>query len=355
MDNNVNRAVLLYQNWESKKSELMSIGAVNGRDLSKIQYNFLKSGLERISLNPSADEKLCVKVLESTAVKIRRQIYPNLFIRVLHRIKDRLIDKPSRLNAFINEKESNISAITKALNDNGITMVSGGIEQYLDYESLAIKIPVTSQVQNDKTLDIDLHLVKYDQGDYKFKNYSASLTSNKSPTDKKTMIIDAKSGLTPSEVTNLLEGRPVQKNFEKTDGFMGQKWIQLDLNNTDQQGHQKTKEYHSEYGFDLKGLLLKHAGQLKVPGLKDEKTYRSLTAGNKVSFTIHGIGEFTLQANLALQTLDIYNKANGLVSTKSLEDHVNKVLDLGKAEFKVFQLRDQKQDNKLDNSQSMVI
>lgn len=111
----VNRAEQLWKNWEERQKELENLaGFGNDHNLSiqKLKYDFLRSGIYRLSSSPLEKEQLCLHVIRSVTAKLEKQLYPNPMIRILHRLKALVYDKPVHLKEFNKQKTENLEQLT---------------------------------------------------------------------------------------------------------------------------------------------------------------------------------------------------------------------------------------------------
>jgi hypothetical protein len=119
MERNVNRAEQLYRNWEAQQKQLESLTSADSRVIQQQKYDYLRQGLYRLSLNPSDSEKLLMRVIGSVTDKLQKQLYPNPIVRLLHRLKTAVYDKPAHLSEFVKQREENLQQLKGQLN-NGV-------------------------------------------------------------------------------------------------------------------------------------------------------------------------------------------------------------------------------------------
>lgn len=317
MKNAINRAGQLWQNWETKRLELQNltgIGEEGTLALKRRQYDHLRYGLYRLSASPREQESLHVHAIGAVVNQLQKQLYPQPLLRLLHRLKAALLDKPLHLEEFERQRRENLASLKDELKAKGFASFNGRLEEYLDYETRGITIPITSQLSADSRLDIDLQLISDQTGRYHLQGFEA--TRKKSGEADRSFAFSQDTGLTATEALNLLEGRAVRKSLLQADGSPVQKWVKLDLTQTQAQW----QEYHPAYPFDLKAELaaLSQAG---VPGLHKEKLLQSLEAGNPLKLEPPGKGAYELQADPAEKRITIYNEAGQPVTlTKLIKD-----------------------------------
>jgi hypothetical protein len=173
---------------------------------------------------------------------------------------------------------------------------------------------LTHQVDfgKDSTLST-LHFRKSEQSDmYFFNSYNVALKKMQDDAVmKQTFYINKGNNITLKEAFNLMSGRSVNKELTNKDGQTYNAWVQLNFKETDPAGNFKVKQYHENYGFDLKEALRK----LPIVELKTEKEssdlIRSLQKGNKQSATLQMDGttqKVFIEANPQFKTLIIYDQ-----------------------------------------------
>lgn len=105
--------------------------------------------------------------------------------------------------------------------------------------------------------------------------------------------------LTANKVVNLMEGRAVKS---------GDRWLQLDLNDKDQDGNYRMKQFYPAYGFDLEKTLEQWAiKEMKKPDLK-QQLISALRSGEKVQATLDLKGEkvaVNMQVNPQFKTMTV--------------------------------------------------
>ncbi len=162
-------------------------------------------------------------------------------------------------------------------------------------------------------LESNLHFRKSDQTDlYFFNRHDASL---KHPTDntrdqQQSFYVNKGHGVTLKEAYNLLDGRAVYKELVNKEGEKYQAWMQLDFNQKDPNGNNKIKQYHENYGFDLKAQLQ----QFPIKELGDEQQKQRLEMamqkGNLQAVTLVKEGKeerLFIEANPQYKTLNVYD------------------------------------------------
>ncbi len=201
---------------------------------------------------------------------------------------------------------------------------------------------------NKREIEATLHFKKSDTTDmYFFNKYDTRLKNEKDETLSQTFYINKGWGVTLKEAYNLLNGRAVHKELTNKDDQKYKAWIQLDFSTKDKNGNYERKQYHENYGYDLKEMLSYF--QLKeMKSEVDMKTLiRSLEKGNVQMVTFQGPdkeSKIFIEANPQYKNFNLYdNKMNRLGQEQRQELMKKPELDQAKGQS---QDKDLKQDAK---------
>ena len=298
MDQDLNRVEQLWYNWEEKQQQLehlMGTGPDSALAIQQRKYDFMREGLYRLSAKPTEKEKLFLHAITLVTARLHKQLYPNRVARLIHLVKAVLYDKPMHLRQFEKQKQESVELLKHKLNVLGLGSYTGKLENFMDYESRDIAIAMTTQLPEKGTLDVLLHLERNGFGQYRFHDYHATVSHDGLPIRTQTFYADT--SINAREAVNLLEGRAVRKSYEKADGSISHKWLQLDFGSTMVGDNYKMKEFHTDY--DLKKEIVELTAKIGVTGLSKEKLLQSMEQGNQVYFTgRHPVNEMMyLEAN----------------------------------------------------------
>lgn len=109
---------------------------------------------------------------------------------------------------------------------------------------------------NKREMEATLYFKKSPDTDmYFFNKYDTRLKNEKDETLAQTFYLNKGWGVTLKEAYNLLNGRAVHKELADKQGEKYQAWIQLDFSVKDKHGNYERKQYHHNYGYDLKEAL----------------------------------------------------------------------------------------------------
>ncbi len=170
---------------------------------------------------------------------------------------------------------------------------------------------VYSAELNKKPFEAVLQFRKSDNSDMYFLNsYHASLERTNGEKMEQTFYLNNGRGVTAKEAYNLLEGRAVHKELTNKAGEPYKAWIQLDFSAKDKNNNNEVKQYHENYGYDLKETLRTYP--IKELGNEEEskKLIRSLEKGNVQMVTLELPDKDTklfIEANPQYKTITMYN------------------------------------------------
>jgi len=164
---------------------------------------------------------------------------------------------------------------------------------------------------NRKPFEAALHFKKSDSADFYFLNaYSASLQRSNGEKMQQTFHLNRGKGVTAKEAYNLLEGRAVYKELSNKLGEYYKAWLQIDFENKDKNGNYEIKQYHENYGFDLRSSLGKFAVAELNDSQKEKALMQSLQKGNLQAVTIDKEGVMSkmfLEANPQYKVVTLYH------------------------------------------------
>ena len=184
------------------------------------------------------------------------------------------------------------------------------LEQHLQEGKESFQLRFNTEV-NKKPFEAVLQFRKSDNSDmYFFNSYQASLKRSNNEKVDQTFYLTKGKGVTAKEAYNLLEGRAVFKELSNKAGEPYKAWIQLDFDNKDKNNNNEVKQYHENYGYDLKAAVGKFSVTEMDGGEKEKSLMHSLQKGNIQSVTIGLNGEsqkMFIEANPQYKTVNIFN------------------------------------------------
>jgi hypothetical protein len=178
---------------------------------------------------------------------------------------------------------------------------------------------------NKKPFEATLNFRKSDSTDmYFFNNYNASLEKSNGEKNEQTFYLNKGKGVTAKEAYNLLDGRAVHKDLVTKEGQPYKAWIQLDFENKDKNNNFEVKQFHENYGYDLKAAVEKFAvSELNDPD-KTKALIQSLEKGNVQSVTIEKDGsshKMFMEADPQYKKVTLYDSNMKMVAKESLEQY----------------------------------
>jgi hypothetical protein len=176
---------------------------------------------------------------------------------------------------------------------------------------------------NKKPFEANLNFRKSDNSDlYFFNSYRASLQKTSGEKVDQSFYLNRGKGVTAKEAYNLLEGRSVYKDLNNRDGEPYKAWIQLDFDNKDKHNNHEVKQFHENYGYDVKAAVSKYAvAELNDPE-KEKTLMQSLQKGNVQSVTLEKDGKdhkIFIEANPQYKTVNLYDGQMKRVMKENLE------------------------------------
>jgi hypothetical protein len=204
---------------------------------------------------------------------------------------------------------------------------------------------------NKKPFEAILNLRKSDTTDmYFFNGYHASLEKSNGEKVDQTFYLNKGKGVTAKEAFNLLDGRSVHKQLTPKEGEPYHAWLKLDFENKDKNNNFEVKQFHENYGYDLKAAVSKYAvAELNNPE-KEKPLMESLQRGNVQSVTIDKNGspeKMFIEANPQFKSVTLYDGHMKRVPKESIEQYHSKG-QVGGQEVKVEKEEVKKKDNKQD-------
>ena len=207
---------------------------------------------------------------------------------------------------------------------------------------------------NKKPFEVNLHFRKSDNSDMYFLNsYNASLQRSNGEKVDQTFYLTKGKGVTAKEAYNLLEGRAVFKELSTKDGQAYKAWIQLDFDNKDKHNNHEVKQFHENYGYDLKAAASKFAISELTDPEKEKALMQSLQKGNIQSVSIEkdgSVSKMFIEANPQFKTVTLYDAQMKRMQKEDLSQYHSVKQSNGK-EINAEQKEDMKQGKKKEVKQ----
>jgi hypothetical protein len=184
------------------------------------------------------------------------------------------------------------------------------LEEQLKKGAAEFSLPFKAEV-NKHEVEATLHFKKSDTTDmYFFNKYDTRLKNERDETMAQTFYLNNGSGVTLKEAYNLLNGRAVHKELINKEDQKYKAWIQLDFSAKDKHGNYERKQYHENYGYDLKEALSYYPlkEMMKEDAMKD--LLKSLEKGNVQMVTMEIAGKDVkvfIEANPQYKGVNLYD------------------------------------------------
>lgn len=210
-----------------------------------------------------------------------------------------------------------------------------------------------SSVIHQKPFEVKLNFRKGEHTDrYFFNSYHASLQHSNGETKDQVFYLEKGRGITAKEAYNLLDGRAVYKELSNKEGVPYKAWVQLDFGVKDKHNNHEVKQFHENYGFDLKGALGKYALSEMDGGDREKALLQSLQKGNLQAVGVlsdTGMTKMFVQAHPQYKTVTFYDSELRRVPRERLEPYQKVGSDNGKEVG-----REQKQDRSAEGKQKVA-
>lgn len=213
--------------------------------------------------------------------------------------------------------EKNLDFLKTNVRNHGFGETLGPeLEAHLKKGEAEFTLPYKTEV-NKQEIEATLYFKKSDSTElYFFNKYDTRLQTEKNETVAQTFYINNGWGVTLKEAYNLLNGRAVQKELTSKEGEKYQAWIQLDFSAKDKNGNYERKQYHQNYGYDLKEALSVYPIKEMSKENEAKELLRSLERGNLQLVTLETPGKSMrvfIEANPQYKSVNLYdNKMNRL-------------------------------------------
>jgi hypothetical protein len=236
--------------------------------------------------------------------------------------------KENNISSSLNQTKMNTENQTY-LKDNIKYMGFGekqneALEQHLMEGKESFQLTINTEV-NKKAFEATLNFRKSDNSDmYFFNSYHANLQRSNGEKKEQTFYLHKGKGVTAKEAYNLLEGRSVHKELTNKAGVAYKAWIQLDFDKKDKNNNFEVKQYHENFGYDVKAAVGKYAVAELDGGEKEKALIQSLQKGNIQSVTIEKDGathKMFIEANPQYKSVHLYDGQMKMVQKEVLEQY----------------------------------
>ncbi|PLK44998.1 hypothetical protein [Emticicia sp. TH156] len=299
-----NRVEIELNHWQSREArftKLFSFSLSTNKALLKEKLRYYERVTAKYKGTNDPDERFALHLLRQESRRMEKQLYPNLFLRMLRR----LLIIPIREQAIIHKDkknaEQNSRSLQVQLQQVGFTIVPSKLDELLKQGQNQFTIPISYYINENERMDHILSFSKDQIGIFQFTGFQTKLYDETQPASRKQHYFELKEGIHVNCAYHLLKGRAIQKE---------DRWIQIDFNDKDAKGSYRMKEFHSSFGYDLQKVLQ----DLPIKELQErDTTYQlldRLKQGSReaVSFLRNGKEQrYYIEANPQFKSVNIYD------------------------------------------------
>lgn len=333
----------------STKEEANDFSTANFSDrdnFSILNFNSLKDVLEQIPYGESINHQLNLDPDANSLYNKDGNDFTDALIDHFESQQLSVFDKQLKTNFMNNE---NLQYLTDNIKYMGFgETLKAELERNMGEGKSEFQLHFKAVV-NNKPFEATLNFRKSDSSDmYFFNNYHASLEKSNGEKHEQTFYLNKGKGVTAKEAYNLLDGRAVHKELTTKEGQPYKAWIQLDFENKDKNNNFEVKQFHENYGYDLKAAVEKFAVAELADPEKVKALMQSLEKGNVQSVTIEKDGnshKMFMEADPQYKKVTMYDSNMKMVAKESLEQYKSGI-DKGSKEVKAGQENDKKKELK---------
>jgi hypothetical protein len=332
MQEEINRVAAdlnVWRNREERFEKLFPGTLRNNRPFLIEKLDYLDNIQAKYGRSANEEERLKLRILKQERNNLAKAIYPGvlslLFRYILLPFKQMQAEQTT-----IQNKTENIQALNEKVLRTGFGAIDNQLRHHIEQGQNSFSIPVSYYVNEKEHMNFQLSFVKDGIGQYQLDGYTAAFNNEQKITENRQQNFSVEHGYLPTaeQAYNLLAGRAIQQESISQDGYQRSRWKQLDLNDKDNTGNYRIKEFTSAYGYDIKKVI----AQLPLKELSSvestEKLVNSLTAGNRQEVTIQNNGieqKLLIDANPQFKTLNIYDNGKKVSLASVLADKTKNV------------------------------
>ncbi|TKT86020.1 hypothetical protein [Dyadobacter frigoris] len=301
---------------ELKFEKLFSPEILKDKAFLKEKLGFYKHLQSKYGRSNAPEERMTLIILARQQDLLRKQVYPNLWMRLLQRVLAPFRERQAAMQTTISS-DRNLADLKEAVAKAGFEDVGSKLAQQIKQGQREFSLPLSYYISENQKMDINLSFAKDASGAYRFEKYQAALTDTNKPQESKKQTFSSEDQISASQAQNLLSGRAIKiETFDINQGSKS-RWIQLDFNDQDPSGNHKLKEFHKDYGFDLQKAV-SQLGVKESLTAKDQQTLLdALSRGEKPQVTIMREGKevnLSIEANPQYKTLNVYDEHQKKIS-----------------------------------------
>ena len=329
MDNQINRVLLVFKQWEERQKQIEQAMPPDGareKAIRLLQLAHLMQARNRLVAVLRPDEKPFLVLLNGQIGKLQKLVYPNLLQRLYFQCKDRLFDQPRQLQRLEREKSENLAGIQEQLRSIGFTGFAGSLEKHLKEDLPKASIRLEAQLDQKRSFQVTLHFERDQSERFVFNRIDAAITHQDSRQINQLyeFKLDEWPGLQVQHIRNLLEGRAIRQYFRDVTGQMNNRWLELDLSNSTSK-ERPIRQYLDSYGYNAESEI-----ERLLPKDSDRRgLIQDLENGNRISLnTFAGTDRKPLfaEADPSHKCLRGFDASGQRLSAEQLKDRLNLLL-----------------------------
>lgn len=310
-NNRVEAALLIWKEKEDRFKKIFSFDMSSNKALLREKLRDFKEIGIRFRDTTDPEERLTLIALKQERRQIERRAYPNRFIRLFRKV----FVNPIR-NFMIRRQQKQLQlnnhlSVSDQLRSVGMSEHMSTVAKRMRNGESEFSVPVSYYINEDKRVENNLFFEQNGLGEYKLVSNNVRLKNELAPDLSRQQNFRLEDGMRVDAVQsyNLLEGRSVHK-----DG----KWITLDLNDKDNDGNFRIKEFPQAYGYDVQKALSELPISEMKSGPERNKLVQDLKDGKRREVIINDRKCF-VEANPQFRTINIYDEKSQRLSQAELQ------------------------------------
>lgn len=313
--NRVEMELSQLQSRENRLRKLFPSDVLKDKSLMAEKVKYYQYILLKYKDTKNTDELFILRVINQERIKLTKELYPNVLQQLFYKLFNLLVINKIKSRNYAKEIKANSLHLRESLMKIGLQDSFSKIESLMSTGQMKLMVPISHYINKTERMEQELSFVKDVNGYYKFEGYKAILHNELKPNDIKEHFFKVdENAFTAKESYNLLSGRSLEK---------GSRWVQFDLNDKDSSGNYRLKEFHAEYGYDLKVVL----ATLPIKELKNkangEEMFDRLKKGSLEPVTVvknnieHRV---FIEANPHFKTVNFYDGNSKKISISNAID-----------------------------------
>jgi len=279
----VERDLLAWQSREERFEKLFPGSLAGNRPFLVDKLRFLEELNLLYGRSENREEQLTLRILHAEKSATERKLYPNRWQRLFRRLWSylRAPGRSEKLKMQINE---NLNELKVTVRKIGFEELDSKIDREVNRGKNIFHLPVSYYVSDNLRMDYDIHFVREANGNYKVKDYSASLYDERKPSHIRKQTFGGEDGrwVHARQARKLLEGKAIAMEEVELMGPSVTVWKQLDFTDKDNNGNFRIKEFPPSYGFDL----LQQMRRLPFTEETKDSIVKTLKMGGEEKITI---------------------------------------------------------------------